>query len=117
MVTVRIDQHSRPGPRPVRVEGEVVGCNLMMSDGSETIGEIDDLVTVREIQDQDVLHRRCRHERHAWRDELGGERFVSVQHIERQDWVYQLLLRSEADLDDDLHGWLKEAYEVGQQQT
>ena len=64
-VTVRIEKHSRSGPSPVRVEGGIVGWTLMMSGGSETIGEIDDLVTVREIQDQDVLHRLCRHERLA----------------------------------------------------
>ena len=31
-----------------------------------------------------------------------SQRFTKVEHIERQDWVYQLLLRSEADLDDEL---------------
>ena len=48
---------------------------------------------------------------------MSSERFTKVEHIERQDWVYQLLLRSEAHFDDELHGWLKEAYEVGQQHT
>jgi hypothetical protein len=75
-VPVRIDEHSRPGPRPVRVECGIVGWNLMMSGGSETIGEIDDLVTVREIQDEDVFYRRCRRERLAWRDELELGAFV-----------------------------------------
>ena len=47
---------------------------------------------------------------------VSSERFIRVEHIERDDWVYQLLLRSEADLDDELRGWLEEAYLVGQQQ-
>jgi Domain of unknown function (DUF5655) len=47
---------------------------------------------------------------------VSNERFLKVEHIERDDWVYQLLLRSEADLDDELRGWLEEAYSVGQQQ-
>ena len=49
--------------------------------------------------------------------EVRSDRFTKVEHIERRDWVYQLLLRSAADLDDELHGWLREAYEVGQQQA
>ena len=48
---------------------------------------------------------------------VSSGRFTKVEHIERQDWVYQLLLRSEADFDDELHGWLNEAYEVGQPHT
>jgi hypothetical protein len=44
-----------------------------------------------------------------------SERFTKVEHIGRRDWVYQLVLRSEADLDDELHRWLEEAYRVGQQ--
>jgi hypothetical protein len=35
---------------------------------------------------------------------VNSTRFINVEHIERRDWVYQLLLRSEADLDDELHG-------------
>jgi hypothetical protein len=42
-------------------------------------------------------------------------RFTRVEHLERHDWIYQHVLRSEADLDNELHGWLQEAYEVGQQ--
>jgi hypothetical protein len=48
---------------------------------------------------------------------VSSGRFTKVEHIERRDCVYQLLLRSETDLDDELRGWLKEAYEVGQQHT
>jgi hypothetical protein len=46
---------------------------------------------------------------------VSSKRFIKVEHIERRDWVYQLLLRSEADLDDELRVWLTEAYQVGQQ--
>jgi hypothetical protein len=48
---------------------------------------------------------------------LDSARFTKIEHIQRQDWVYQLLLRSEADLDGELHRWLTEAYRVGQQDT
>ncbi|MGZ5398192.1 MAG: DUF5655 domain-containing protein [Mycobacterium sp.] len=42
-------------------------------------------------------------------------RFTNVEHLGREDWVYQLVLRSEDDLDDELHRWLEEAYRVGLQ--
>ena len=41
-----------------------------MSGAAETIGEIDNVVTVREIEDRDVLDRRCGRQRLAWREEL-----------------------------------------------
>lgn len=47
--------------------------------------------------------------------QVSSTRFLKVEHLERDDWVYQLLLRSESDLDGELHGWLAEAYRVGQQ--
>jgi len=75
-VTVRIDEDPRSGSRPIRVECGIVGRNLAMSAGAETIGEIDDVVTVREIQDKDVLDRRSGRQRLLWRDELELGAFV-----------------------------------------
>jgi hypothetical protein len=33
----------------------------------------------------------------------------------RTDWVHHFVLRSEADLDDELRSWMREAYDVGRQ--
>lgn len=46
--------------------------------------------------------------------EVTRARFSKVERLERDDWVYQLVLRSTDDLDDELHSWLTEAYLVGQ---
>jgi len=46
---------------------------------------------------------------------LHSERFLHVEHVGGSDWVYQVLLRSPEDLDDELAAWLTEAYRVGQQ--
>lgn len=45
-----------------------------------------------------------------------SKRFSRVEHLERDDWIYELAVRSEDDLDDELRGWLAEAYSVGLQQ-
>lgn len=49
--------------------------------------------------------------------EVRSDRFLRVEHLERRDWVYQLLVRDESDLDDELRSWLEEAYRVGLQQA
>lgn len=46
---------------------------------------------------------------------VDSDRFSRVEHLERDDWVYKLPLRSEADLDAELLAWLEEAYRVGRQ--
>jgi len=40
---------------------------------------------------------------------------LSLEFTHGNDWVYRLPIRSEADLDDELLGWTREAYAVGQQ--
>ena len=47
--------------------------------------------------------------------EIASERFLRVDHFGGKDWVYQVLLRTPDDLDDELGDWLTEAYRVGQQ--
>jgi hypothetical protein len=41
---------------------------------------------------------------------------LRVEHYGRSDWGYRLALRSPADIDDELRGWLREAYLVGRQE-
>ena len=46
---------------------------------------------------------------------IRSPRLARAEHLERRDWVYQVLVRTEDDLDDELRSWLAEAYRVGQQ--
>ena len=41
---------------------------------------------------------------------------LRVEHYGRSDWGYRLAIRSPADIDDRLRGWLHEAYLVGRQE-
>jgi hypothetical protein len=43
-------------------------------------------------------------------------RFLRVQHLAGDDWIYELELRAESDLDAELRGWLAEAFRVGDQE-
>jgi Domain of unknown function (DUF5655) len=47
--------------------------------------------------------------------EISSPRFTKVEHLGRSNWVYQFVLRDEAELDDEVRGWIREAYEVGRQ--
>jgi hypothetical protein len=49
--------------------------------------------------------------------EVRSPRFVKVEHLGHRDWVYSALVRSEADLDDELRTWLAEARTVGDQRA
>jgi len=33
----------------------------------------------------------------------------------RCDWIHHFVLRSEAELDEEFRGWMREAYDVGRQ--
>lgn len=46
---------------------------------------------------------------------ISSPRFMRTQHIMPHDYVYKLRIADEEDLDKELLGWLKEAYQVGQQ--
>jgi Domain of unknown function (DUF5655) len=46
---------------------------------------------------------------------VAGERFVKVEFIAPYYYVHYLRLRTPADVDDELRGWLSEAYEIGTQ--
>lgn len=41
---------------------------------------------------------------------------LKVQYLGRSDWVYELPIRSLEELDDEVRGWLGEAYLVGRQE-
>jgi hypothetical protein len=42
-------------------------------------------------------------------------RFHKVEYLGHQDWIYQLRLRDEVELDGELRAWLREARAVGDQ--
>ena len=44
-----------------------------------------------------------------------SSRFSKVELIGKQDWVYRFVLRDETELDDEVRGWIREAYDVGRQ--
>ena len=71
-----------------------------MSAGDEAIGELDDVVTVREIQDKEVLHRRCGRERLGWRDELELGAFVWQTEDDAVEAVVVLEGQQDAEPDD-----------------
>jgi hypothetical protein len=45
--------------------------------------------------------------------EISSPRFSKVEFIPPRYWTYFFPIRSLADLDDELHGWIAEAYQVG----
>jgi hypothetical protein len=47
--------------------------------------------------------------------EIGSPR-LRPAHYGRDDWVYSLRVRSPAEIDEELRGWLREAYRVGRQE-
>ena len=48
--------------------------------------------------------------------EVRSPRFVKAEHLERDNWIYHVKVRTAEDLDDELLGWLREAYLVGRQE-
>jgi hypothetical protein len=46
---------------------------------------------------------------------VDSPRFSKRELLGRSDWVYQFVLRDEAELDDEVRAWLREAYDVGRQ--
>lgn len=48
---------------------------------------------------------------------IRSSRLARAEHLERRDWVYQVVVRTVDDLDDELRSWLAEAYRVGQQEA
>ncbi len=54
---------------------------------------------------------------HVWfKRRLDSPRFDKIEHLGRRDWVHHFHLRSLEDLDDEVRGWLCEAYVVGRQE-
>lgn len=47
--------------------------------------------------------------------EIRSPRFTKVELLGKHDRVYQFVLRDEGELDGEVRGWLREAYEVGKQ--
>jgi hypothetical protein len=47
--------------------------------------------------------------------QIDSPRLTKVEHLGRSDWIYQFVLRSEDELDDEVREWLREAYDVGRQ--
>ena len=54
-------------------------------------------------------------ERDLWTCPRCGARFVTMNMSHGCDWVHHFVLRSEADLDEELRDWMREAYDVGRQ--
>lgn len=53
---------------------------------------------------------------HLWlKRRIESPRFTKVELLGRSDWIHHFVLRSEAELDDELRGWMREAYDVGKQ--
>ena len=47
--------------------------------------------------------------------QISSPRFSKVEHLGKRDRVYQFVLRNEDELDDEVRGWVREAYDVGRQ--
>jgi hypothetical protein len=46
---------------------------------------------------------------------IASPRLTKIEHLERADWIYEFVLRSPEELDDEVREWLREAYDVGRQ--
>ena len=46
---------------------------------------------------------------------IDSPRFTKMEHLGRNDWTYQFVLRNENELDDEVRDWIREAYDVGRQ--
>lgn len=53
---------------------------------------------------------------HLWlKRPVESPRFAKVEQLGRSDWIHHFVLRDERDLDEELEGWVREAYDVGRQ--
>jgi hypothetical protein len=53
---------------------------------------------------------------HIWlKRRIESPRFTKVELLGPSDWIHHFVLRSEAELDDELRGCIREAYDVGRQ--
>jgi Domain of unknown function (DUF5655) len=53
---------------------------------------------------------------HLWlKRRIDSPRFTKVKRLGRSDHLHHVVIRSEEDLDQELAGWIGEAYEVGRQ--
>jgi hypothetical protein len=53
---------------------------------------------------------------HVWlKRRIESPRFTKVELLGRTDWVHHFVLASEAELDEELRSWMREAYDVGRQ--
>jgi hypothetical protein len=46
---------------------------------------------------------------------IESPRFTKVEHLGRDDWIYTFRVTSPDELDDEVLGWMREAYDVGLQ--
>ena len=51
------------------------------------------------------------------KEPIQSRRFARVDHLGGRDWIYSVRLKSIAELDDELQGWLCRAYRVGCQEA
>ena len=60
--------------------------------------------------------RRDRLRAGVWlKRQIASPRFVRVEFIPPDNWIYEFDVRAVGDLDDEALGWLREAYAVGEQ--
>ena len=53
---------------------------------------------------------------HLWlKRAIDSPRFTKVERFGRSDRIHHFVLRDERELDDELDGWVREAYDVGRQ--
>ena len=46
---------------------------------------------------------------------IRSPRLRKIEHLNANDWFYEFRVASSEELDDEVRGWLRESYEVGQQ--
>lgn len=46
---------------------------------------------------------------------IENPRFTKVEHLGHDDWIYTFRVTSPEELDDEVLGWMREAYDVGLQ--
>ncbi len=47
--------------------------------------------------------------------QIESPRFARIDHLNRDDWIYEFRVTSPEQLDDEVLGWIREAYDVGLQ--
>ena len=48
---------------------------------------------------------------------IESPRFSKVEFLPPSNWIYQFIATSHDDIDDEVTGWLRAAYDVGMQRT